>query len=120
MNYTDIFVDCGQQDIQNLVQQVFSQNGFTLQWSNPNKGRATKGSKKMNIAFGALSQYYSIDFMILHNPDQSLVVRLQKSNSGWWGGMIGASKVEKQFKSVVDMLSNYFIGMGVFRGRQPP
>jgi len=120
MNYTDIFIQCNQQDIQNLVQQVFMQNGFSVQWFHPNAGKAKKGSEKMNIVFGAFSQYYEIDFQILNMPDRSLAVRLIKSNSGWWGGIIGAHNVEKQFKSVVDMLSNYFIGIGVFRGRNPP
>ncbi|UCF08141.1 MAG: hypothetical protein JSW28_00135 [Thermoplasmata archaeon] len=120
MNYTDIFIACPITDIQNMIQHVFYQNGFKVAWYTSNTGKATKGSKGENIALGAFAQYYEIDFQILAMPDQTSAVRLIKATSGWWGGIIGAHKVERQYKDIVDMLSNYFMSLGVFRGRNPP
>ena len=117
MKYTDIFVASPPQNIQNMLQHVFYQNKFTVQWQSHAKGKASRGSKGANIALGALSQYYKIDFEILTMPDQSFVVRLLKSNSGWWGGAIGAMRVNKQYEEVVNMLCHYFSSQGCFRGR---
>jgi hypothetical protein len=117
MKYTDIFVASPPQNIQNMLQYVFYQNKFNVQWHSHSAGKAQRGSKGANIALGALSQYYEIDFEILVMPDQSFAVRLFKSNSGWWGGAIGAMKVSKQYDTVVDLLSNYFMTQGCFKGR---
>lgn len=117
MKYTDIFVASPPQNIQNMLQHVFYQNRFNVQWHSHSAGKAHRGSKGANIALGALSQYYEIDFEIMVMPDKSFAVRLFKSNSGWWGGAIGAMKVSKQYDSVVDMLSNYFMAQGCFKGR---
>jgi hypothetical protein len=117
VKYTDIFVGCPPENIQNLIKEVFYQNKFNVLWHSPDSGKATRGSKGKNLAFGVLSQYYEIEFQILALPDKSYAVRLIKANSGWWGGLLGAMKVDEQFEGVVNMLSNYFISQGLYRGR---
>jgi hypothetical protein len=116
MKYTDIFVASPPDNIQNMLQHVFYMNKFTVQWQSHAIGKAQKGSKGANIALGALSQYYEIDFQILSLPDQSFAIRLIKANSGWWGGAIGAARVSSQYDGVVNMLANYFNAQGCYRG----
>lgn len=120
MRYTDIYVTAPIQSVQQMVQQVFHQNGFTVEWHSQYAGKAHKGSRGMNVAFGAIAQYYEIDFQLFSMPDNTVAVRLLKSTSGWWGGVIGASMVEKRYNEVVGMLSNYFYSQGMYKGRNPP
>jgi hypothetical protein len=116
MTYTDIFVASPPENIQNMLQHVFYQNQFTIQWQSHAVGKAQRGSKGANIALGALSQYYEIDFQIMSLPDKSFAVRLFKSNTGLWGGLWGAMKVSKQYDEVVNMLTHYFSAQGCYRG----
>ena len=120
MKYTDIFVDCPPAEIQRMIQQVFHQNMFDVLWHSPSAGKAYRGSKGKNLALGAVSQYYEIDFQIFALPERTMAVRLIKSNTGWWGGILGAHLVESRFTEVVNMLSNYFYSLGVYKGRNPP
>ena len=120
MDYTDIFVNCSIENAQQMVQTVFQQNTFEINWMSQFNGKAQRGSKGMNVAFGALAQYYEIDFQIMTLPDGTVAVRLIKATSGWMGGVIGAHKVKKQYEGVVNMLSGYFQSQGVYRGRNPP
>lgn len=46
------------------------------------EGEGGKGSKEMNIAFGALAQYYAVEFEVFPGPDGA-VRRLFQSVSGW-------------------------------------
>ncbi len=119
MEYTDIFVDSPIENVQHLVQQVFEANKFSVNWNDPYSGKAQRGSKGMNVAFGGFAQYYEIDFQIHSMPDNSVAVRLVKSTTGWMGGALGAHKVKKQYKQVVDMLSHFFQSQGLYKGRQP-
>jgi hypothetical protein len=119
MKYTDIFIKSTKEHAQQLTQQVFQQNGFNIKWSSPDAGKATKGSKGKNIAFGALSQYYEIDFQIMKLQDDKIAVRLFQSTSGWVGGALGAHKVKKKYKEIVDMLTNWFKHQGAFVARKP-
>lgn len=121
MDYTDIYVNAPIQNVQQMVQQVFHQNGFKIDWKGQYAGKAKKGSKGANVALGALASYYEIDFKIFAMKDQSVAVRLVKATSGLlFGGVVGAMKVKKQYKAVVDMLSNYFRSQGSLKGRNPP
>ncbi len=63
-SYTDIAVKSSVENVQNLVQTAFASSGFKVAWENATRGKAEKGSKGMNIAFGALAQYFGIDFEI--------------------------------------------------------
>jgi hypothetical protein len=52
---TDIAVRGSIDNVRNLVQTAFGAQGFAVNWAGPMKGKAEKGSKGMNIAFGAPS-----------------------------------------------------------------
>ena len=115
VNYTDISVRSSVENVQNLVQHAFAASGFKVAWENATKGKAEKGSKGMNIAFGALAQYYGVDFEI-HPQQEAAVLRLIQANTGWAGGAIGAMRVKKQFQQVGDTLVAWFQSQGVLAG----
>ena len=116
MNYTDIFVLGSLDNVKQAVQQAFEYNKFKVQWQSDFAGKATKGTKGMNIAFGAFAQYYEIDFQNMSARDGSIALRLIQSNTGWAGGIMGASKVKKQYGDMVNGLSGYFQGQGIYKG----
>jgi hypothetical protein len=120
MKYTDILVRSSVQNVQNLVQQVFYQNGFKVNWQSGLVGKATKGDQGTNVLLGGFAQYFEIDFQIWPMENQTVAVRIMKSNIGVMGGLWGAHQVETKYKEIVDMLSNYFYSQGVYVGRNPP
>ncbi|MGQ0797253.1 MAG: hypothetical protein ACT4OI_05230 [Methanobacteriota archaeon] len=117
VDYADIAVRATPDEVQNLVQQAFSTNGFEVSWASGTKGKAEKGRKGMNIAFGALAQYYGIDFEII--PLQGgTTLRLHKANTGLAGGLWGMSKVNKQFNGLADSIAGWFQQQGRLVGVQ--
>ena len=117
MSYTDIIVTGSPENARQAAQQAFEYNKFKVQWQSEFTGKATKGSKGMNIAVGAFAQYYEIDFQIMSMNDGNIALRLIQSNTGWAGGVIGARKVKKQYEDIVNGLSSYFQGQGIYKGR---
>jgi len=115
VSYADIAVKGSVQNVQNLAQTAFASNGFTVKWEGPTKGKAEKGSKGMNIAFGALSQYYGVEFEIYPSQDAA-VLRLVKANTGLAGGVWGVMKVSKQFNALADTIAAWFQQQGVLQG----
>lgn len=114
-NYADIAVRGSVENVQQLVQSAFVANQFSVSWASAVKGKAEKGSKGLNLALGALAQYYGIDFEIY--PGQgTAVLRLYQANTGWAGGMIGAHRVKKQFEELHNLLVTWFQQQGVLAG----
>jgi hypothetical protein len=114
-DYTDIAVRGALENVQNLVAHAFAANGFQVAWASATKGKAEKGKRGMNIAFGALAQYYAVEFEILPTPDGA-VLRLFQSVSGWWGGIWGRMKVKEQWKQLTNTLAEWFQQQGVLMG----
>src|SRR5947209_19516395 len=111
-DYADIAVRGSVENVRNLVTQAFAANGFQVTWASATKGKAEKGSKGMNIAFGALSQYYAVEFVIFQTPDGS-VLRLYHSVSDWWGGLWGGMRVKNQWKLLTGTLESWLLQQGV-------
>lgn len=118
VEYTDIFVSSSIEDVKEAVQQVFQQNEFEVQWSDKYDGKATRGSKGKQLAFGGFSPYHEIDFKILPGSDETVAVRLIKRKSGWSGGLLGKRKVKKQYEKIVQMVSDHFSSIGTYKGRK--
>ncbi|MBM4250316.1 MAG: hypothetical protein FJ149_13050 [Euryarchaeota archaeon] len=116
VQWTDLYIIGTVPDAQMALAQAFQANGFTVQWMDPYRGKATRGSKGMNVAFGAMAQYYEQDFQIMVAPDQSIIVRLVKSTTGWMGGAIGAMSVQDKYNEVVRPITCFFQQRGIFRG----
>jgi hypothetical protein len=120
VKYTDVFVVGTLEEVQQAVAYALHAHGLEVEWADYFSGKATHGSKGANVAVGAFAQYYEVDFQILQLPDQSIAVRLFKSNSGWMGGAIGAYKVGKRYDEVVRSVCDYFQFQGRLRGTDPP
>jgi hypothetical protein len=99
------------------VQTAVGAHGFEVNWAGRKKGKAKKGSKGMNIAFGALTQYYGVDFEIGSTPDGA-VLRLIRANTGWADGYLGARRVEKKFEELGNLMTSWFQQQGVLMGRK--
>ncbi|OLD13004.1 MAG: hypothetical protein AUI93_01870 [Crenarchaeota archaeon 13_1_40CM_3_52_10] len=110
--YADIAVKGSVENIQNLVLQAFTSNGFTIQWDGPTKGKADKGSKGANILLGAAAQHHSVTFEI-YPATEGGTLRLMKVGSGAAGGLLGMRKVNKQFDKLTDTLSSWFNQQGL-------
>lgn len=108
MKYVDMLVEKPIQNVKQAVQQVFEQNGFNVRWNEQYTGKATRGSKGMNIAFGVFAQHYEVDFQVIPWSERATAIRLIKSSSGWWGGALGAHKSEKQYQKLVEVVSSQF------------
>jgi hypothetical protein len=118
MKYTDVLVNGQFEAVQQMVQQLFWQHGFTVDWQDGYTGKAHKGSKGGNFIGGALAQYYEVDFQLFSDPSRGTGVRLFKSNTGLMGGVAGVAMVKKQYKEVVNNMSTYFQTNGMFLGTQ--
>jgi hypothetical protein len=116
-HYTDIAVRGSIDNVRNLVQAAFGAQGFEVNWASTANGKAEKGSKGLNIAFGALAQYYGVDFEIGSTPEGA-VLRLIKANTGWAGGYLGARRVEKKFEELGNLMTSWFQQQGVLMGRR--
>jgi len=116
-HYTDIAVRGSVDNVRNLVQTAFAAQGFDVNWAGPMKGKAEKGSKGMNIALGALAQYYGVEFEIASTPDGA-VLRLIKANTGWAGGYLGARRVEKKSEELGTLMASWFHQQGVLMGQK--
>ena len=116
-HYTDIAVRGSIDNVRNLVQAAFGAQGFEVNWASTANGKAEKGSKGLNIAFGALAQYYGVDFEIGSTSDGA-VLRLIKANTGWASGYLGARRVEKKFEELGTLMTSWFQQQGVLMGRR--
>src|SRR5216683_1933411 len=100
-SYSEISVNGPVDNIQNLVQQAFFSNGFSVKWDSPGRGKAEKGSRVANLMVGALAQHYSVDFETLPTAEGG-ILRPHKGNTGLIGGLIGVEKVNKEFNQMSD------------------
>jgi hypothetical protein len=71
----------------------------------------------VQTAFGALAQYYGVDFEIGSTPEGA-VLRFIKANTGWAGGYLGARRVEKKFEELGNLMTAWFQQQGVLVGRK--
>lgn len=113
--YSDIAVRGSVENIQNLVLQAFTSNGFTIQWDGPTKGKAEKGSKGANILLGAAATHHAVSFEIFPATEGG-TLRLIKIGSGGSGGLLGMRSANKQFEKLTDTLSGWFGHQGLLLG----
>jgi len=92
--------------------QVFSKRGWKTDADDGETGKATKGSKLWNVLFGAFAQYYEVSYEISADGEGT-ALKVYRSTSGAMGGLIGASRVRKQFRGVAEALENDFEAQGV-------
>ena len=113
--YSDIAVRGSVENIQNLVLQAFTSNGFKIKWDGPTKGWAEKGSTGGTILFGAAATHHEAYFEI-YPANEGGTLRLIKTGSGAFGGLLGMRSANKQFEKLTDTLSGWFSHQGLLLG----
>ena len=113
--YADLAVRGSVENIQNLVLQAFTANGFNVQWDGPTKGKAEKGSKGANILLGAAATHHAVSFEI-YPANEGGTLRLIKVGSGASGGLLGMRSANKQFDKLTETLSSWFTHQGLLLG----
>lgn len=95
-----------------------SRLGFCTNFTDPWHGVAERGSKGMNVAFGAMSQYFRIDVHLLTGPNGETVIRLLRAKTGYFtgGGLVGRSRTATTFRQVVYDLEQGFQQRGLLLG----
>ena len=114
--YADITVKGSVENIRNLAQQAFASNGFSVNWETPSKGKAEKGSKGANIAFGGFAQRHVVGIEILPAAEGGTLRLATLGRPGLSGGLLGARKVSKQLDLLSDTLASWFNQQGLLLG----
>jgi len=104
------------ENIRNLAQQAFALNGFNVTWETPSKGKAEKGSRGANIAFGGFAQHHAVGIEIFPGTAGATLRVETLGRPGLSGGLIGARKVSKQFGLLSDTLASWFNQQGLLLG----
>ncbi len=88
------------------VGQFFAQRGYRLESGQPDNGTYGIGNNILRMLFGAFVKRYSFNVTIAMSDDQRCVVFvLAKAMSGAMGGVIGHSKMTKEYNAIVSALS---------------
>ena len=97
--------------------QALAARRFRVTWGDEWNAVAERGSKVANALAGALAQYMKVVVSLQADvvPGQTLV-RLEKGSSGYMGGVIGASRTEKNLLTLRDQLAETFQAAGVLVG----
>ena len=92
--------------------------GFTVAFTDAWHGVAERGSKGMNVAFGAMAQYFRIDVHLLVGPGGETLIRLIRAKTGYFtgGGLVGKSRTATTFRQVVYDLEQGFRQRGLLLG----
>jgi len=88
------------------VDKYFMNRGYRLEAGQPGDGTYGIGSNIMRMLFGAFVKRYSFTVVIMMSDDQRSVVFLfSKAMSGAMGGVIGHSKMTKEYNAIVNELN---------------
>jgi len=93
-------------DIMRLANEVgllFTQDGYKLEEGTSENGVYGRGSGFMRILFGAFVKRYK--FKIAITPEsEKVLLRLSKGMTGASGGLIGHSKMKKEFTRITEKM----------------
>lgn len=90
------------------LDQLLRANGWTTNWTSEWSGLATKGSKVMNVLFGAFAQYHEMQFQFSTNPDGSTNLHVFRVGDGCVGGLLGMHKAKKTFEQSATMIEQHY------------
>jgi hypothetical protein len=112
---TDLFVRLSVDEARDAVCEELARMGFRLTFSDAFNGVAERGSKGMNVAFGAMAQYFRIPFQLFGGPEGQTVIRLMRAHTGYWtgGGLVGRARVSGAFKQISNDLIQGLTARGV-------
>jgi hypothetical protein len=97
------------------AEQALSSRKFRITWNDEWSAVAERGSKVANLLVGALAQYFKVGVHLMEAGPGETTVRIERLNSGWRGGVIGASRTTSNFNSLRSELESTFNAAGVLR-----
>ncbi len=83
------------------VKAYFEGRKYKLESGQPDDGTYGIGSDLMRILFGAFAKRYSFKVQI-SEEEGVVVLKLLKAMSGAMGGLIGHSKMKKEYSTIAD------------------
>jgi hypothetical protein len=95
------------------AEQALVSRKFRVNWDDDWTATAERGNKVANALAGAAAQYFKVGVRLMSHGDGNSIVRIERQNTGWMGGAIGASRTKKNFASLKDELSDTFTAAGV-------
>jgi hypothetical protein len=111
MATTSLFVQGDQEFARGVVDQVLTNNGFTLTYSDPYNCQAERGSLGLTMfagAFAGKKQHMKVGVNYAVDPQGAQVVTMAQTNTGAAGGVIGASRLKDAFTGLVGEMRNAF------------
>ena len=92
-------------ELADKVAELFTGQGYKLEEGTKYQGVYGNGSAAMRVLFGGLAKRNKFSITIFQNADNGFAVDIDKAMSGAMGGLIGVSKIDKEFSRVQEMLS---------------
>jgi hypothetical protein len=89
---------------------------FKVSWNDQWTGVAERGNRVANVLAGAIAQYFKVGVAIMSANQGQTIVRIERQNSGWAGGVIGASRTNRNMASLRSELEATFTAAGVLQG----
>ena len=95
------------------AERALTERKFKITWTDDWSGVAERGNKVANAIVGALAQYFKVGLRLMSEGPAETVVRIERLSSGWAGGVIGASRTNRNFANLKSELEATFGAAGV-------
>ena len=116
MAFTELTIRSQPEAAKAVAEQAMAAHHFRMTWQTPWDALAERGSKVGNFFGGAFAQYFAMRVSVRQAP-QGAVLRIEKGNSGWMGGLVGAHRVKKEFERISTGVSQHLAASGVLVGQ---
>ena len=101
------FTNCTKEELDNKLHLFLTAEGYKYK-GEENTGKIyVKGNKALRAILGAFWKYFKV-FLAVKNQDNLFSVLVQKDASGFMGGAIGVSQVNKEFTRLTEAFKVYF------------
>lgn len=114
--YADLVLVLAPDAARDAVVHELAAQGFRVTFHDAWNATAERGSKGLNVAFGAFAQYFRISVQIFTGAQGETVVRLLRDPVGNWGGIAGRARVSGMFQRITNDLIDAFHEQGLLAG----
>lgn len=87
------------------VKNYFENRKYRLELGQPAHGTYGAGSNTLRVLFGGFVKRFSFSVRVTKDDQGPVFFRLQKAMSGAMGGVLGYSKMKKEYNAIVGELS---------------
>ncbi|MFZ0664378.1 MAG: hypothetical protein WAM97_01390 [Acidimicrobiales bacterium] len=96
--------------------QILTERGFRLDWTSEWAAEAHKGSKAGVVLVGGLAQTFKVGLAVTSAGNNQSMIEFKRENTGWSGGLIGASRVKKNMNTLRDEFTQAMTARGMLAG----